>query len=144
MEEQEDEAIFQIETTEDRAVIKLLREPEDDRSKTFLHKFFLKHKQLLQNVKKRQSLLILMDFQMLSASPSNLLYVQDITTHFRTIKLLSEEKIKACAVVVGSDFIASLINAGIQAFPGSVPTLVCSDLEKAKQYLRSHRQKIFN
>lgn len=136
-----DQKIFDLQIRENKLIIKLLREPENtEEGNFFLDLFFQEHKKTLEAVKVKKSVCMLLDIKMLSYSPLNLTYVPALVKHFTSLKKTSNQKLKACAVLVSSSIIATIIQPLIDNDPGEVPTKITTDEKIAKEYLRSYLQ----
>lgn len=91
---------------------------------------------------KTEKLLILFDLRNFTIDITDrkqLSAVKTITNFFISIRPMSEPSIQACAGVVQSRAVASVISKAMLIVPGEIKQLVTTDVDKAKAFLKSNK-----
>ncbi len=120
-----------------RMLIRLLGAPDD--ISTSMNAFFKDHEQALKSITSPKSMRVLIDIRALCCTiPVVLFHSPNMIAHFLRMTPISNEKLQACAVCVGNQNIADLIQKIVDQHPGEVPTLVSANFDDCKNFLRPY------
>ena len=128
-----EEQAFDLELRQDRFIIRVMQDPTHESQ---MYDFFKRHEQKLNEIQIHKSARLFFDIYQLSFNFTTLSYIPTIVAHFRKMESLSNQKLKACSVFVASATIAAIIQPLFDKYPGEVPTLISSDKELCKKFLR--------
>ncbi len=123
-----------VELKDDRFVIIVLSNPTEESD---MYDFFKNHEAKLRQIKTTKKTRMFIDLRELSFSLRLMTYLPNVVAHFLTMQSLSNEKLKACSVLVSNAHVANIIQPILDRNPGEVPTLINSDEKVCKQYLRN-------
>ncbi len=132
-----DECVFDLKMRDKKLIIRLIKEPSDFKTgDKYLQLFFSQHEAALKSIKTKKSVLCLLDIQILQYNWDNIKYIEPIASHFKKMRNLSIEKLKACCICVSGSLIATIIQPFLNLQPDEVPTHITNNIEEAKKYLK--------
>ncbi len=128
-----DDSAFYVDLKDDRFFIRILKDPTNEND---MYDFFNRHERKLHEIQGIKSTRLFFDVYELSFNLTTMSYIPTIVAHFRKTQTLSNLKLKACSVYVYNAAIAAIIQPILDKYPGEVPTLISSDKELCKKFLR--------